>query len=661
MVLVMGASGCRDAEADRRAQVQRLIDQAAQELIAATHVAPSPGSEAFTAREQKLRSVLGTLSGGRAGAGTGAGGQQAAIQLLTASAAQELGTMHLAALESAASTQRRDLAQLEAMLASAMRLQTIAAAQEATARGPAGQTTAVDQHTAADGAREAGDALARVAEPIRRIESENAADQAEISRLESEAQQLARRAIEQGHAAGFQDLEQSVATRRSAEQARHEVDLRQLELRYMLQPERNLAENRAAYYQSLIAALGEAEEQLRDHAAQQDAQDRSIRDSVRELGGRLTQAVAELQRHDEEALKPRYEQAAQELDRAAAAATSAASQLDRDSAGSARLSAARIHQLLGRLHALRAETLAAQHGLLERLNSASKDWGAGAAVGGAIESVSAGREQAIGQARAALTAAQESLGQITMRGDAAELAAFRAGLGQTARVLAGEPVSPEASTRKASPPAPSRAATVDAAAGYVSPEEFVEMMNAGGHTGADAMAGMLNSIRATTPEARSMVSMWRTIMEPSRLLNEAMIERFGADAASMVKGMGGPDVAGAAMTGVAIVNQTETEAEVRGATPDGQVQTLRLVREGERWLVDGDQLVRDIDPAQLQMMQQFGSLLEGMARAMRDLAGRVRAGEFASPTEVMQQMMGSLMGDLEGMDGLMPPPEMPRK
>jgi hypothetical protein len=667
--IILGAVGlgafavtaCRDSGAERRADVQATLDQASRALRQASVTIPEPGTDAFAAREQSLNGVLGMLASVR----DADAGQQAALGILVASANRELGAMHLAGIESVEADHRRARGRFAAMLLGAMRLESIAAARQAGDADAVHATLGERRVAAASGAREAESRLQKASEPIDQLESDNAGGRQDIERLASEAERLARLAAERGHAAGFASLEESVTTRRRAEQTRHQIDLRELDLRYQLEPERDLARSRVEYFQSLMTSLEAASAGLATFAAQNDAQADAVRANARELAGQIAQAVGELDASASGDLSRLYDQAGLELDRAAAAASRAASQLERDLTGTGRMTAARIQQLQGRLHATRAAGLASHALLLEHLAAQPESWRAGRDYPAALAAAEAARGQALDSARTAYAAAQENLNQITQRGSAAELTAFKSELEQTVRLLTGQPGEPPAAgdvqtapgdSDSPGTPAPSSAA--GDAPGFASPEEAVGFLNDPAPDNLAAAVRVVNSYRAMTPAAAQMIASWKKLVGPSEDLRLALTERFGPQVAASLGSMQS-QFAAPSYSSAALADRTDSTASITVTTSDGRSDTLPLVRDGDRWFFDGDAAVAAIGPQELQAMQAMSSLIDAMAATMTDLARQIRAGELASPADVTRRLMESMMSSMD--DAGLPTGTVPQK
>ena len=103
---------------------------------------------------------------------------------------------------------------------------------------------------------------------------------------------------------------------------------------------------------------------------------------------------------------------------------------------------------------------------------------------------------------------------------------------------------------------------------------------------------------------------------------------------------------------LSIADRTDTRVTVNYSNtlvPDG---TFDLILVDGSWMIDGETLFAFIDPAITQQALAAGAAI---CDVMRDLAGRIRAGEFTSAEQAMQTLAAEAMNAANPGGGLEPP------
>ncbi|MHC4947319.1 MAG: coiled-coil domain-containing protein [Planctomycetota bacterium] len=652
-LLLAGPAGCRDRDAERRAEIQRLLQEAQGQLGALSIDAVGSGDEESSSVEETLQGIARRL----AGVNDGAPGQQAAAALLAATAQRELAALELERVSGLESRRRNDRRLVAGKLAALVDLEMVAVRQESVAVD-VDETDLATHRVAADNAL--ADASARIAEledPISERVMANSSDVREVDRLRQEADALSREATELGHADGFDRFERAVALRRQADQIEFEISQREIDLSYDLQSEYDLAETRADHLTSLIESIDVSRQELETVASQATADAGVTRRRGDELRTQIAGLLAAMDETGGE-LAVRYESAAGLLEQAGANAQRAG-RASGDLKASAGLLAARVHETVGRMQWQRARALGEQG----RLHEAMALMGATAGdpaeeAGRRAEEAATARDEASSAALASFTAAAEALGTVSSRDLQPQLERMRMNLQQAQSMISGEPVPQLDAAPPATPGAEPAPAPSAAAGAFSSPEEvvaFLQGLDPADMRGARQVAELLHG---ETADGRALKQASFAVADGMGDLLDATAEAFGAQADPIRQQLTAQSGMNQ-ITSADITDRSDDRATVRYTSPQlPQGATFDLVNVDGRWLIDAESFYA---PAVAQTggtmsMADIAKLMAAIGDACGDVADDVKAGRISSPVE-LQQTLGQKM--MEAMGNAMPGGGMP--
>lgn len=685
-IAVVGAAGCEDAAAARRAEVHKALEDASRNLRSATVATVKAGDEEFAKVEAALVQIDRDLSGLR----DGEPGQQAAAAILSAAALRELGAMRLERAAEIEADNRRMRAVLRAKVDVAQRLSAIASGHEQVNTAAPRQWIEIDRELAMQRLGDLRQEIAELSGPIEERTTQNIARTAEAQRLLQEANNLYRRAAELGHRPGLESYQEAVAKRREAEKIQYQVDQNEIDLDFDLEPEHRLHETRARHLSALIDSLETARVSLEQHVADLEAAVSGTQDAAAQLTQEIEAARRTLAERIADDLDPLYSKSNEDLERAAAAAERPA---QGPAASAARLAAARVRELQGRLHWMRAQGLADHTRLLNRLYGVN----GAATLEREIESARSAFDEAIEQAETAYGKALGSLAAIQGRGARREIDTLRTALEEALARLSGETIeaAPVAARGERQPAArderqPSSADQAALGTGAASPPELIATMNRLGGDGEPEPADLAAAfdclyIEFGSTADRELFELFQELIHASVDLDAALEAAFGvrlsdlehgATSGSQTPGFPGMAGPGMGMTAGLDLPESISLGPVSGdrgqailTMGDGSTETADLLEINGRWyLRPPDDLLGSgmgsEDAAGMQMMlKMMRPMFGALATATRRAAERVRGGEFATVDEfkaafdaemqgVMQNMFGGFMG---GSPGQMPP------
>ncbi|MHC4446838.1 MAG: hypothetical protein ACYSXF_03410 [Planctomycetota bacterium] len=691
-IVIGGAAGCEDAAAARRADVQQVLEEASGSLRHATVTAVNAGDEEFAKVEEALSQIDRDLSKIR----EAEPGQQAAAAILSAAALRELGAMRLGRAAEIESDNHRMRAVLRAKIDVVQRLSAIAAGHEQLNTAAPRQWIEVDREAAAQRLDDLRQDIAELSGPIGERTSENSARAIEAERLLREANDLYRRAAELGHSPGLESFEEAVAKRREAEKIQYGIDQNEIDLDFDLEPEHRLHETRARHLSALIDSLETARNSLEQHVEDLEAALGGTQDAAAQLTQEIEAARRTLDERLTNELDLLYSQSNENLERAASLAERAA----RGPAASAsRLAAARVYELQGRLHWMRAQGLADHARLLHRLNGVS----GAAALEREIESARSAFDEAIEQAKTVYGKAVESLAQVQGRGARQEIDTLRVTLEEAVASLSGKPLeaAPAAVPDERQPAArderqPSSAHQAALGAGAASPEELVATLNRlAGETEPDAadFAAAFDYLYFEFGSAaeREVFEIFRDMMMAAMELDSALQAALGVSLSDLedapaaggqtpgFPGMPGPGMGAMGMgmgdgldlpTSITLGPVSGDRGQAILTMEDGSTETVELLAINDRWYMQlpedvlGEEMGGGAGEGETEMMvEMMRAMFGGFTTAMNRAAERVRGGEFASAdefkaafdAEMQQAMQGMFGGMMGGPPGQMPP------
>jgi len=628
--------GCKDEAAQRRADIQKVIAKAGREL----EQTPAPltaDDERFEESRRALNGVLANLSG----VGEGEAGQQAAGALLAAAAHRKLASLSLVQAEQIESEHRRLRFLLHSEIDAATRLDALAAGRERLSTDDQQAMLGEERVAARAQLHEFSQRMAELDGPITERETANEDDMQKAAGLDERANALRREAAQRGHADGLPSFEEAVRLEREADGHKYRVAHRENDLRHDLHPERDLAASRIASLQSMLSEIEAAEQSLAQRDTLTAAQAESVRRSVADFGESIRQSLAALGQGASADLEQHYAEALSHLEKAATQANRAVRKSPRGESDTARLLLAQVYGEQGRLHWARARGLADQVTVLERLVDADGTLGRIEQSRTEMAAAAAKHQEALQLATDAFTSAREQLEPIRGQGGTADLAALKRTIDLSLAALAGQPVDlGEEGADAGRAPVPGGAASPGATGGYVSPEELLALIEQVRGDGFDILPQFLDAIHATTETGRAMVRLQRQGIEPTRQLIDAIKEQFGEQAYEQYKAGVAMGMTQAAYQNLSITDRTDTRVTVNysnALVPDG---TFDLILVDGSWMIDGETLFAFVDPAVTQQALATGAVVYDV---MRDLAGRIRAGEFTSAEQAMQALMNEAM------------------
>ncbi len=402
------AGGCQDANAARRDVVHEELVSAARQLQLVATIQPDLAPQKSDAIHRRLEQVIDGLASAR----NSDGDQQAAASLLVARAHHKLAAIALDKAGRIEASHRNSRIMIEGMIQAAATLKTVTESLEAIDTAPEDVRLAAQRRGAQDLLKEQSQKIAALDGPISQLTSRNRQEQKEVQRLRQQANALRREAADRGPWHGRQSYEQAVNIDREADRFEYEIGKREIELRYNLLPQHALARRSVEALQSridMIEDAGRGLEELLRTAAQEAG---LSHDQLAELRSRIATMLSEVETSASGELQQHFGQAESALGNAAAAAKIAAD--DDALADTARIEASGVYQDLGDMHLSASRGLSDQILLLQRL-AAFVD-GADGDGGSTIKELTAIRDEALAQARAAYSDAKSQLEMISATG-----------------------------------------------------------------------------------------------------------------------------------------------------------------------------------------------------------------------------------------------------
>jgi hypothetical protein len=625
------AGGCEDSQARKRAEVQQVIQQATEQLRAAAAV------RVDVDQQDKLRRDLNALITTLSGTTDGEPGQRAAASRLAGTAHRTLASIDLVHAERLEADNRSRRSDVGNLVDAALELNALASVLETVDTSEQQQMLAEDREGADEQLREHGEHMATLDGPIADIRRRNRDDRAKADSLREEAGALRREAADLGPGDGYTVFEESLFLDRQADQIEYEIARRELELRFILEPEHTLAETRSDQAQTRGETADRARQSLEAAADSLAGEADATRERIAEIGAQIETAMAEIEQSSASSLADLYERAASNLNRAATKAKSAAT-LDRgDGKDAARIEAARAYQQLGDMYWSRAEGMEQDITLRQRLVADRDVLGVGAG-GWSIADLAAAHEETVAAAVEAYTNAQSLLGQVAGRSARRRLEAVKLKMDALEAAASGQAVD----VASLEPDVPPQAASTSS--GAESPEEIVEAFrNATGLRDITDLAYDLTYVDFQTQSHRMLFDASMAANRAVLALDEAVQAKFGTGMMDQLGAMGGnqdmmgfsPEELAAAQFEIGEVSGSHGTMQI---TSDGDTEDVKLIRINGRWYVDGTEEFRMLTD---QMAAAGGEetavlmMIQSLSGVMEDLTERVQADEFGSVQDVM--------------------------
>jgi tetratricopeptide (TPR) repeat protein len=477
--------------------------------------------------------------------------------------------------------------------------------------------------------------MAELDGPIAQVNQEITADRQRVEQLSAEANALRREAMELGVYQGFGRFEEAVALEREADRVESQIAHREINLDYELLPAHRRAERSVANADGLLGAIDTSMEIVSQHVNLMQSDARTTLERVQELSTAIADRVDSINQLAASDLQTRYQAALDSLDQAQVLLSRATRGISRDAADSVRLATTRVQALRGQLHLAQLRGLSDHLSMLETLDDAAD------ILGTDYQPLLAQTRQRIDEVRqqagTAFDEAQQSLGSINARFAGPAHASLTNGLQTAVASLTGvappPPVTPSRGPAEAPPAASGDAA--QAGGGAATARDLLDRIAAMG-TDLEASGAFWDLCRASSPEGQAAMDAMRSVSASLSGIMTALTEQFG-EGMGEVPGLGGgpPPLASAQ-----IVSETDDTAvcEVQGA--GGASQQVTLVRREDGWFVQAESLAASM-PGGAQMWEQQAAMFRQLAP---DLVRRIQAGEFATPMEAFQELMGAMMG-----------------
>ncbi|MHC4080341.1 MAG: coiled-coil domain-containing protein [Planctomycetota bacterium] len=621
------ACGCEDSQARRRAEVQEIINTAAAELSEATAIRVDP------ARQSQVRQQLNRLITNLADTADGEPGQRAAASRLAGNAHRTLASIDLLQAERLEADHRARRWVVDGMIDAALELDTLALAQEEVDTSTQQEALAADGDAASDELGGYGQQLATLDGPITDLKRQNRDDRAQAERLREEASRLRREAADMGPAEGYSTFEHSLHLDRQADRIEYEISQRELELRFILEPEQGVAQSRVEQAQHRLDTADSARESLEDAAQAISDEARETRGEVAELSEQIEAALSEIEQSSTGTLAGLYDRAGSNLERAASKAKSAATMARGEGTDAARVEAAQYYQQLGDMYWSKARGLEQDIALGRRLSSHADALGGVAGGATSLTELRQAHEEATGKAIAAYANAQEVLEQVSGRTARSRLEALKANVSLLQAAASGQAVAvaavPDSGDQGPPVDSPGASPTVD---GAESAEALVEaLQNATDLESFTDIQIDLTHIELKTPVARQIydasIAAGRALVELDKAMRENLGSGFDAPAVSL--------------------GQVSGDRGTMTVTMFGAPQPLGLIRLNGMWYVDGTaQFDAQVAQAGAMGMDQAAmlQLVQGQGAAIGEVTGRVRAGEFGSVQEAMMALGQAMQG-----------------
>jgi len=621
------ACGCEDSQARQRAEVQKTIQEATEQLTVAATL------RADLMRQEQVRRDLNGLISKLADTADGEPGQRAAASRLAGSAHRLLASIDLLQADRLEADHRARRWVVDGLIDAALELDAVATAEEALDTGAQQETLAVDSDAASEQLGEFGQQLATLDGPIADLRRRNRDDRAQADRLREEASQLRREAADMGPAEGYSTFEHSLHLDRQADQIEYEIAQRELELRFILEPEHTVAQSRIKQAQYRLDSADSARQSLVDVEQAMSAEARTTRAGVAERSERIGAALSEIEQSSAGPLTELYDRAGSNLERAASKSKSAATMARGEGTDAAHVEAARSHQQLGDMYWARARGLEQDITLRQRLADNASALGGVARVDSSLGGLREAHKEAMSQAIAAYGNAQEALEQVSGRSARRRLEALKANVsllqtaasGQAVDVSAAAGGSPAGNGRQSPAPAPG-------SGGAESPQALVEALQSAADL--ESFTGIqldLTHIELKTPVARQIydgsIAVGRAMVE----LDKAMREKLGS-------GLDAPGVS---------LGEVSGDRGTMTVTTFGTPQQVGLIRINGMWYMDGTaKFDAQVAQAGAMGMDQAAmlQLVQGQGAAIGEVTRRVGAGEFGSVQEAMVALGQAMQG-----------------
>jgi len=611
-------AGCNEGPAKRRAEVHEMIATVTSEIQSIDAVLSDPGqTDEVRRRFGRVISELGNTQGA-------APGQRAAAAAIAAGVHRRLAAISAddaMKLEAELGSRRTVLI---GMLDAVDQFYGMVDGLEAIDIEPADATLVAAREETEETLAATSRRLAELDGPIAELSRDNRTDQDEAQRLRIEAALMRREAAGLGAADGYGAFEEARRIDREADGVELRLAYRELDLRYNYEPEHEIAQIKVDRMRERLDSIAVTRQQLQDRYATASDEAGTTHARLEAMSSAIGAELDELQA-SMVTVAGLYEEAAMELDRAASKAKAAAGLADKDFADVARIQAAQAYQELGSLHRSRARGLQNQVRLLERVAQVT-----GTATG-EIEGAKGAHQEQLRQAAEAYKNAGIELGRVSGRTARQRLEALKISTSALeAGDVAEEPLPSAAPARRSGRSARSVPTT---GAGAESPEALLAAMLDESY--ADPID--LYYFGNLTPAQADMVDLF-TASENTKLAMVAALREWFAD-----------DIAtadGSLLASMANVNLSLSAVQGDAGTIIRSVGGLeipvKIVSVDGRWYVDATSALDESADQATALGMSVTDLMKSVNGFMRDLTGRIEAGEFETLQQVDMAFMQAL-------------------
>ena len=621
------SGGCEDEEAKALADQKSAIEAASFEY-----------TEAVASEDNKataLSSVADKIS--TAGKSSVV---SAPAALMEASVLRDIADLQLDEAATLEGHNRTDRSHLQSLIDVAMRANAISTAHDQFNSTVDRSAIESQSMTAESELRQVAQEISALQGPIQAIEQQNAADQAEVNRLREESARLREQAFDLGELEGFGPIQQAVDTDRKADQIDARMAERSVEL-LDLQSQLAFAQSKKAQIELRAQAARDASDAL-DASGNQHAESSSTLQSwSNEVQVKYDEVASQIAQRESQ-LDTLYADIEGKLSSAANATSSATKG---SSVNAARLLKARIQQMEGHVHNLRARASESKMMLAAALLASD---GAIQTSGNAQANLDQAQENyrlASESARTAYQAASETLDNVS--GSNTERTILKAQFDAAATGETADLSQFEQTTSGSGGMSGGGGALDVGIAGVSSPEALVDLINSTRNNASiEQMQQLANAV-----DPRNLSAMQQQGFAAMRSMAAGMSDLDSALREKFKQGLKDLPVLGAQMVPESETGLFDGDALLGDVgESDGEITigetSLAIEQQDGRWVLVPPANAAFSQTAGLEEAAAMQPLMTAMVGMLRDHASRVRSGEFESMQAVsdsLQQAMQAIM------------------
>ena len=631
--------GCEDANSKAATEASETLNEQRAALSLASMTSPVPGSDEFNTARTTLKSAVSELDG----LTTGTDGQQGSAKLMAANAYRQLADMDYAEAGNAARAIERSINELYEQLNAAERLSSLANAADQFAEQL--NRDHLDRERANWGARlrNAEERLSSLSGPISELESANSTDTERVEELRQEANRLLRRAREMGQIAGQSTLENSVATRRSAERIEYQIAQKEAELAFDLEPQQGWADMQASGFKSILDTIDAAKSDLSQ--LERELNNDIIgaaQANVDQYRSALQSGTSDLKALVDSSFSPAVDAAIANIDNAVSRATSAAGKTSARSSSTSKVTKAQAQARKGEMLWAKSRLLSNHAGLMAAIANSNAAGSNASAYNSAAQTSGQAASEALNMAKSALADAQQTLSSAGAGDAIDELNQKLSLLLQAMEGIAVDfnSVGSSSSSSGASQPA-SRGGS---GGGFNSVDDLVAFMSSLDATNFDSIKSFFDLIETDSAQVRQGMRLMNEMFDVMNDLQRAMakIDPSG-QMTNQFSQMGG---AGQLFSSVSIVDQSDDVAtlSVQPAVPGEPAEEMEARRGSNGWtLFVSEESFNAMTGGQGMDSDESRAQARGMVDAMRGLVEKIDSGEITTGEEAMGAFMQMMM------------------